>query len=109
MRPLKRLAIAAGAAGAAIALSGCNVSLDNIQHIPQLHSQSYQDCYSAVHSRKDNFNDNRRKEARDAIASGFWTRERFWNVVERKMNPQPDSMSDWVQGCAAAMHDDLGT
>jgi hypothetical protein len=88
---------------AALALSGCTVS-----HLPLLHSQSYRDGYSTLHSRSDSFTETDRQQTHDAIASGHWTAQSMCRLIERGQNPQPVNANDWVDGCAAAMHDDLG-
>jgi len=92
----------------ALALSGCTVSVSG-PHLPPLpHSQSYRDGYNTVHSRSGSFTEKDRQQTRDAIASGYWTAQSMCRLIERGQNPQPVKANDWVDGCAAAMHDDLG-
>jgi hypothetical protein len=92
----------------ALALSGCTVSV-SAPHIPFLHSQAYRDGYAKVHNIK--WTDADRAQTRQAIASGYWTRESMCNIMLHGpfVPATTDHDRDWIAGCAAAMHDDLGT
>jgi hypothetical protein len=92
----------------ALALSGCTVSVSGPHLPPLLHSQSYRDGYNTVHSRSGSFTEKDRQQTHDAIASGYWTAQSMCRLIERGQNPQPVEANDWVDGCAAAVHDDLG-
>lgn len=111
-----------GAVTAAIALASQTTALDGVaatyNHMTEpgtLHrlvlpfrSESYRDGYNEAPDRRDRWTDEGRLELRKADATGLASPTFMCRVAMDKWNLNPANISDWLSGCADALHDDLG-
>jgi hypothetical protein len=111
-----------GVASAAIALASQTTALDGVaatyNHMTEpgslqrlvlpFRSESYRDGYNEVHDRRDRWTDEARTGLRKIDASGLMAPTSMCRIAMNKWQINPPSISDWLSGCADALHDDLG-
>jgi hypothetical protein len=71
-------------------------------------SESYRDGYYQVHDRRNDASDKDISTLRKVDASGLASPTDMCRVGMNRLQINPASISDWLSGCADALHDDLG-
>lgn len=73
-------------------------------------SDSYRDGYNQVDNRRDNWTDDDKKGMRDAETGSIFSVSptALCRIAMGKWQINPPVISDWLDGCSTALHDDLG-